>query len=107
MAAAHSVLLMLQSPLTGSKEDDMKGGFKGEYKAPAHSASTIQGSYMSDESSGVEYGLNERKDFDSEVSSDLKVTQETNPVSGNPRQCIGKKTSYSVSSKGHSFDVGA
>lgn len=84
----------------------MKGGFKGEYNAPAHSSSTIRGSYMSDESSGVEYGLNERRDFDSEVSSDFQITEGLNPVNGNVRQAVGKKKSYSVSSKGHSFDIG-
>ena len=76
-----------------------------EYSAPAHKSSTVQGSYMSDESSGVEYGLNERKDFDSETSSDFKVNNEAS-VSENPRACVDKKTGYKVSSKGHSFDLG-
>jgi len=79
--------------------------FEGEYSAPAHKSTTVRGSYMSDESSGVEFGLNERKDFDSEVSSDFQVTQGVDPISGNPRQAIGKKKSYSVSEKGHSFDI--
>lgn len=79
--------------------------YSGEYSAPAHKSSTVRGSYMSDESAGVEYGLNARKDFDSEVSSDFKVNNETS-VSGNPRQCIDKKQSYKVSEKGHSFDLG-
>lgn len=82
------------------------GGFTGEYSAPAHKASTIQGSYMSDDSAGVEDGLSARKDFDSETSSDFNVTQNVNPANGNPRQCVGKKTGYNVSSKGHSFDLG-
>jgi hypothetical protein len=81
------------------------GKYSGEYKAPAHKASTVRGSYMSDESSGVEYGLSARKDFDSEMSSDFNVNNETS-VSGNPRQAIGKKKSYKVSEKGHSFDLG-
>jgi hypothetical protein len=81
--------------------------FSGEYVAPAHKSSTIRGSFMSDESVGVEYGLSERKDFDSEVSSDFHIHEGVNAISGNPRQSIGKKTSYGVSSKGHSFDVGA
>lgn len=76
-----------------------------EYKAPEHKSSTVRGSYMSDESSGVEYGLNARKDFDSEVSSDFKVNNEAS-VSGNPRACIDKKSGYNVSEKGHSFDLG-
>lgn len=79
--------------------------YSGEYKAPAHKSSTVRGSYMSDESSGVEYGLNARKDFDSETSSDFKVNNETS-VSGNPRQAIKPKEGYSVSEKGHSFDLG-
>lgn len=80
--------------------------YGGEYSAPAHKSTTVRGSYMSDESAGVEYGLSARKDFDSEVSSDFKVNNETS-VSGNPRQCIDKKQAYSASEKGHKFDVGA
>ena len=80
--------------------------FEGEYKAPEHKSSTVRGSYMSDESSGVEYGLNDRRDFDSEQSSDFSLTQAPNPISGNPRQAVGKKTGYKVTSKGHSFDLG-
>lgn len=82
------------------------GGFKGEYVAPAHKSSTVRGSFMSDDSVGVKDGLSARKDFDSEVSSDFKITESTNPVNGNPRQAIGKKTGYDVSEKGHTFDLG-
>lgn len=84
----------------------MSGGFKGEYNAPAHKSTTIRGSYMSDDGSGVKDGLSERKDFDSESSSDFHITQGMDSVSGNPRQCVGKKTGYDVSEKGHSFDLG-
>lgn len=78
----------------------------GEYSAPAHKSTTINGSYMSDEGAGIESGLSARKDFDSEMSSDFKVNNEKS-MSGFPRACIKPKESYSVSSKGHSFDVGA
>jgi hypothetical protein len=77
-----------------------------EYSAPAHKSTTISGSYMSDESAGVETGLSARKDFDSEMSSDFKVNNDAS-MSQNPRQSIKPKVSYSVSEKGHSFDVGA
>lgn len=80
--------------------------YKGEYNAPAHKSTTIRGSYMSDESSGIESGLSARKDFDSEMSSDFAINN-AKSKSGNPRQCIKPKQSYSVSSKGHSFDVGS
>ena len=82
--------------------------YSGEYKAPAHKSSTVRGSYMSDESSGVEYGLNARKDFDSEVSSDFKVNNETS-VSGNPRQAIKPKdgaTFIHMSEAAGVFDLG-
>jgi hypothetical protein len=79
--------------------------FSGEYKAPAHKSTTVRGSFMSDESSGVESGLSARKDFDSEMSSDFAVNN-AKSKSGNPRQAIKPKQDYSVSSKGHSFDVG-
>lgn len=76
-----------------------------EYQAPAHKSSTVRGSYMSDDPSGVEGGISSRKDFDSETSSDFKINNEAS-VSENPRACIDKKQSYSVSSKGHSFTIG-
>ena len=76
-----------------------------EYSAPAHKSSTIRGSYMSDESSGVEYGLNERKDFDSEKSSCFSINNEAS-VSENPRACIEPRVGYKVSSKGNSFSIG-
>ncbi|MHC4704030.1 MAG: hypothetical protein ACYTFQ_26010 [Planctomycetota bacterium] len=80
-------------------------GKANEYNAPAHKSSTVRGSYMSDESSGVEYGLSARKDFDSEASPDVKLNNEAS-VSGNPRACIKPREGYSVSEKGHSFTIG-
>ena len=76
-----------------------------EYQAPAHKSSTVRGSYMSDESSGVEYGLNDRRDFDSEQSSCFSINNEAS-VSENPRAAIEPRSGYSVSSKGHSFTIG-
>ena len=83
MVVAHSVLPMLLSQSTGSRESVMK------------------------DNAGTKEGLSMRKDFDSEVSSDFQITEGMDPISGNPRQCVGKKKSYSVSSKGKSFDVGS
>jgi hypothetical protein len=80
------------------------GGYKGEYNAPAHKASTVQGSYMSDDSTGVSDGLSARMDMDSENLHDFKVNNETS-VSGNPRQSIKPRGSKSVKEKGHSFDM--
>jgi hypothetical protein len=79
------------------------GAFKGEYDAPAHKATTIRGSFMSDESAGVKYGLSARSDLDSENLLDFKVNQQVSN-SGNPRQAIvGPRGGKSVSEKGHSF----
>lgn len=80
-------------------------GYKGDYNAPAHKSSTVRGSFMSDDSAGVEDGLSARKDFDSESSSDFGINDSVS-ASGNPRQCISKKKGYGVSSKGHKFDLG-
>lgn len=80
-------------------------GLANEYKAPEHKSSTVRGSYMSDESAGVEYGLSSRKDFDSEVSSCFSINNATS-VSGNPRAAIEPRSPYSVSEKGHSFTIG-
>lgn len=80
------------------------GGFSGEYSAPAHSSSTVRGSYMSDDSKGIEDGLSARMDMDSENLHDFSVNNQVS-VSGNPRACIDKRASKSASEKGHSFDI--
>jgi hypothetical protein len=82
-----------------------KGGYKGDYSAPGHTASTVQGSYMSDDSKGVEDGLSARMDMDSENLHDFSVNNAVDPVSGNPRQCIEPRGSKSVKEKGHSFKL--
>jgi hypothetical protein len=81
-----------------------KGGYKGEYSAPAHKASTVRGSYMSDDSSGVADGLSARSDMDSESLHDFSMNNEVSN-SGNPRSCIEPRGSKSVKEKGHSFDM--
>ena len=81
-----------------------KGGFKGEYNAPAHKSSTVRGSFMSDDSAGLADGLSARSDMDSESLHDFSVNNETGP-SGNPRSCIKPRGSKSVSEKGHTFDM--
>lgn len=83
----------------------MKGGYKGEYNAPKHKSSTIRGSYMSDDSVGVEDGLSARSDFDSNSLASVSYNNEVNPVSGNPRQVPKPYVSQSVSEKGHNFNV--
>ena len=83
----------------------MTGGFKGEYSAPAHTASTIRGSFMSDDSIGVKDGLSARSDMDSESLFDFKINNEMSK-SGNPRQAIvGPRGTKSVSEKGHKFTM--
>jgi hypothetical protein len=81
------------------------GGFKGEYNAPAHKSSTVRGSYMSDDSSGVGDGLSARMDMDSESIHDFEINNQVSE-SGNPRSCIkGPRGTKSVSSKGNTFDM--
>ena len=81
----------------------MNGGFKGEYSAPAHKASTIRGSYMRDDSTGVGDGLSARSDMDSESLFDFEINEQVS-VSGNPRQAIvGPRGTKSVKEKGHNF----
>ncbi len=81
------------------------GGFKGEYVAPAHTASTIRGSFMSDDSVGVGDGLSARAGMDSESLFDFKINNEVSN-SGNPRQAIvGPRGTKSVSEKGHKFTM--
>lgn len=81
------------------------GGFKGEYSAPAHKASTVRGSYMSDDSVGVQDGLSARKDMDSESLFDFEINNQVSN-SGNPRSAIvGPRGTKSVSEKGHTFTM--
>ena len=81
------------------------GGYKGEYSAPGHKSSTIRGSYMRDDSTGVGDGLSARSDMDSEDIYDFKVNNQTSN-SGNPRSAIiGPRGSKSVSEKGHDFKI--
>ena len=82
----------------------MTGGYKGEYNAPAHKASTVRGSYMSDDSVGVQDGLSARSDMDSESLHDFSVNNATSN-SGNPRSCIEPRGSKSVKEKGHTFNM--
>lgn len=81
------------------------GGYKGEYMAPAHRASTVRGSFMSDESSGVKYGLCCRKDMDSEYLHNVMYNNAPNPVNGNVRQVPKPYESKSVTEKGHNFRI--
>jgi len=81
------------------------GGYKGEYSAPAHKASTIRGSFISDESSGVRFGLSERRDMDSENLGNLSYNNTPNPVNGNVRQVPKPYVSMSYTEKGHTFKI--
>ncbi len=83
----------------------MYGGFKGEYMAPAHKASTVRGSFMSDDSVGVRFGLGTRADFDSEYIFDFEINNQVSN-SGNPRQAIvGPRGTKSMQEKGHTFTM--
>jgi hypothetical protein len=83
----------------------MYGGFKGEYMAPAHKASTVRGSFMSDDSVGVRYGLGTRADFDSEYIFDFEINNQVSN-SGNPRSSIvGPRGTKSMQEKGHTFTM--
>ena len=82
-----------------------KGSYNGEYSAPKHKASTVRGSYMSDDSAGVEDGLSARSDMDSEMLQNVKYNNAVDPVSGNPRQVPKPYAGKSVSEKGHKMEI--
>jgi hypothetical protein len=82
-----------------------KGGYKGEYNAPAATSSMIRKSYTSTDSTGVEDGLSARSGFDSESNACCAVNNEVDSLTGNPRQCIKPRPSMSVSEKGNSFSI--
>ncbi len=82
------------------------GSFHGEYKAPKHKSSTVRGSYMGDgDSAGVQDGLSERSDMDSNVLFNVKYNAAANPISGNPRQVPKPYASKSVTEKGHKMKI--
>lgn len=80
------------------------GNYKGEYHAPGHKATTIRGSFTSDDSVGVKDGLSARRDLDSKSLHDVSMNNEVSK-SGNPRSCIEPRGSKSVSEKGHTFNM--
>ena len=79
------------------------GGYKGEYVAPGHKASTVRGSYMSDDMAGVEYGLSMGKDMDSNHLFNVMYNNAPNPINGNVRQVPEPYESKSMKEKGHTF----
>lgn len=81
------------------------GGYTGEYSAGAHKSSTVRGSYMSDDSKGVEDGLSARMDMDSERLHNVMYNNTVDPISGNPRQVPEPYASKSVTEKGHTFKI--
>lgn len=82
------------------------GGYKGEYVAPEHKASTVRGSFTGDgDSAGVEAGLSARSDLESQNLDNVKYNNAVDPISGNPRQVPKPYVSKSVSEKGHDFDI--
>lgn len=81
------------------------GGYKGEYSAPGHKASTVRGSYMSDDSAGVGDGLSARSDMDSNHLFNVMYNNAPNPVNGNVRQVPKPYESKSVTEKGHTMRI--
>ena len=81
------------------------GGYTGEYMAPDHKSSTVRGSYMSDDSVGVEDGLSMRHDMDSNYLHNVMYNNTPNPASGNPRQVPEPYVSKSISEKGHKMEI--
>jgi hypothetical protein len=77
------------------------------YVPPEHKPSTIRGSYMHMEMSGVEYGLNKLMEFDSESPMFPTYDNSANPLNGNSRETPNpyKDDAYAVSEKGHDFSV--
>ena len=82
------------------------GGYKGEYSAPNHKASTVRGAYMSgNDSAGVEDGLSMLSNFDSNTLFNVKYNNTPNPVNGNVRQVPKPYVSKSVTEKGHTMKI--
>ena len=86
-------------------EHSTHGGYQGEYVAPKHKSSTVRGSYMSDDSVGVQDGLSARSDMDANSLFNVKYNNAVNPVNGNVRQVPRPYVSMSVTEKGHKMKI--
>lgn len=82
-------------------------GVGAAYVPPERKATTIRGSYMRMESSGVEYGLSAHSEFDSESPTFPTYYNMADPNNGNSRETPNpyQDDAYSVSEKGHDFSV--
>lgn len=79
----------------------------GAYMPPDHKATTIRGSFMRMEGSGVQYGLNSYSEFDSEALSFPRYDGARDPLTGNAaeRPDPYRDGAISASGKGHSFTI--
>jgi hypothetical protein len=77
------------------------------YMPPEHTPSTIRGSYMHMEASGVEYGLSAFSEFDSENPVFPQYDNARNPLNGNSRETPNPywDSKYMVSEKEHDFYI--
>ena len=81
-------------------------GQLGNYSAPAHKATTIRGSYMRKEASGVKYGLSSYEGFDSEEASQIGINYGADPMTGNANERINTNPKVTKGNeKGHSFEI--
>ncbi len=95
-----------------SHHSDGKGtgigaGTIGNYDAPAHRATTVRGSYMMKESSGVGYGLSALSGFDGEEHGP-KENYDRNPLTGNASERFMPFEyghSNTATEKGHKFTI--
>ena len=95
-------------PSDASKYSGYGAGKANEkYMAPDHKPSTVRGSYMRKESSGVQFGLNAVSEFDSEYPKFPTYDNDRNPLTGNVmgRPNPYQSDAYGVSEKGHKMTI--
>ena len=90
----------------GKAMHGMGAGDLGNYVAPAHKATTIRGSFMRKEGSGVQYGLSSYKSFDSEEASAIGIDYTRDPMTGNATERVHTNPTVTKGSeKGHTFEI--
>lgn len=79
----------------------------GAYMPGDHKATTIRGSFMRMEGSGVQFGLNSYMEFDSEALAFPRYNGARDPLTGNApdRPDPYRDSGIGVTSKGHPFVI--
>ena len=81
-------------------------GELGDWEAPTHRATTVRGTFMRKEGSGVQFGLSSYEHCDTETATQPPQDYSRNPLTGNATErFISNPVKTKGSEKGHSFEI--